>query len=303
MAKPVKLNQLTSEDIDDTIQWYVAITKFNNEFKFKRDLIEGVAAHNYSNNIFDIFVPIKKFTVEYINSQGKVAHTIITEKILSLYVFFKARLTESLLSYINNLPSCSAVLISGNAVASLDEESVLRYRQLCVVTDDFYKNKKIISKEDPFNNPFNKSLNNLSDNINISNNLVNEKSQVLNNNVFNIILHNEKLMHIQVNELKYKREFAFKKLIFRKILDDEKVVQAYRDTNKKQVICAEGHINFSQINIAKLISIAKKYRINLDSIDLNLINKKGINLDDIYKLQKLIHAETASKKKNKKSIS
>ena len=222
------------------------------------------------DQITDVFVPIKKFTIEYINSLGKISHRTITEKVLSLYVFIKAKMSETLFGYISNLPSCTTLLISGSALSTIDEEQINIYRQQCIINDTFYQGKKIINKEDPyFNSLAINDLNNISLRKRILINIYGMASRINN----------------QIETIREKQLVFYKKMIFPKIYKDEEIVQNYLSHNVDDNLLNQyGHIDFNNLNLSRLRNAARKYNIDFNKIDLNTLNFPAEDLKKLYQL-------------------
>lgn len=222
------------------------------------------------NQITDIFVPIKKFTIEYINSLGKISHRTITEKVLSLYVFIKAKMSKTLFGIISNLPSCTALLISGDALSTVEDEQINMYREQCVINDTYYQGKKIIFKEDPYVNILAKPIvNNLS-----------EREKILIH-----IYGNEKKINNYFDTIKEKELIKYRKYIFPQIYANEIIVQKYLSHNiDNSLLTKTGRIDFDNLNIAKLKTVARKYKLDFNSIDLNTLNFPKEDLEKLYLL-------------------
>ena len=265
-------------------QWYVIVTRSNYEYKVKRDILDGMAGYDFINNIHDIFIPIKRFTIEYLNSANKVRHRIISKKILSLYVFINATMTKELMWWLKNLPSVSTLLMSGNALSTLTDEEINNYRQACIVTDELYKGNKISQRDDPFANDvltLKKSFN--------KENIPMIKEQRHETNILNIIYKNAEFIHNKVVlEQEYKAKLYKTKLIS-KIYKDEIAIKKLTQPNEyiAQVLI-DDRINFNQIDISKLKKLLNKYSLAKNFFNLDNTTVNNINSYDLDKLKNLV---------------
>lgn len=279
MIKRTKLQALNKDLFQNEEKWYVAVTRTNYEFKFKKDLQELVISHNLLDQVTDIFVPIKKFTVEYTNAQNKIANRVINEKILSLYVFFKAKMSEVLYGLISSMPSCMTLLTSGDMLSTLSEEEILNYRKQCAVNTALYKGKKIIKQEDPFNNPlFSFRKANLES-------LSKEQKILLN------IYGNFKRLKDDIFKAQDLSLQRYRKKIIKKIYADEVIVSKYKAKEqpiRREIIFSDGHINFDVLNMQKMFKAMQKFSVDLDNIDETILKKLNINFDDILKLKRKV---------------
>jgi len=253
-------------------QWYIIVTRSNYEYKAKRDILNGIIGHDFLDNVYDIFVPIKRFTIEYLNSANKVHRRIISKKILSLYVFIKASMTKKLMWWLNTLPSVAAVLLSGDVLSTLTEEVVNNYKQSCIVTDELYKGHKIIQKDDPF-------LNEVA--------LLKKPISKEDNNIIDIIYKNEQFVHNRVQLEHEKTTKLYKNQLITKIYKDEKHIKSLFISNKPKILI-DDRINFDQINIGLLKRLLNKYSLMKNFINLDNDMIKNINSYDLDKLKNLV---------------
>ena len=276
-------------------QWYIIVTRSNYEYKAKRDILNNISENNFINNIHDIFVPIKRFTIEYINSMNKVKHRIISKKILSLYVFINATMTKELMWWLKNLSSVATLLMSGNALCTLTEQEVNYYKQNCVVTDELYKGHKIIQRDDPFANDIillKKSLTNIPvKNISV------KKEKTYETNILNIIYKNAEFVHNKVSAQKEYELKLYKTKLLSKIYKDEKVIKTLTQ-QKKHIpqVLIDDRINFNQIDISKLKKLLNKYSLTKNFLNLDNATIDNINSYDLDKLKNLV-AKHIDKKK------
>lgn len=266
-------------------QWYIIVTRSNYEYKAKRDILSGIIGHNFLDNIYDIFVPIKRFTIEYLNSVNKVRHRIISKKILSLYVFIKASMTKELVCWLKNLPSVATILLSGDAFCTLSEEIVNNYKQSCIVTDELYKGNKIIQRDDPF----------LNEVALLKTPTVPEKDISL----MNIIYKNAEFVHNRIVLEKEQKTKLYKTQLISKIYKDEKFIKSLFVSNKPRILI-DDRINFDQINIGTLKRLLNKYSLMKNFIHLNNDMVNNINSYDLDTLKNLVIKYVDKKGKFKK---
>ena len=147
-------------NISKNYEWYTVVTKFNYEAKFVSRLIEQLAKQPAILNYFDdVFVPERKCTVEYKNSQGKMAKRIITDKTMSLYVFVKAKMTEYIYWFIRNTDGCATILATGDSLITIPNNQIITYRDDALIKGNSMKNMQILTKVNPFHNPIHKLKN------------------------------------------------------------------------------------------------------------------------------------------------
>ena len=262
-------------------QWYVIVTRSNYEYKAKRDILDGLIGHNFINNVNEIFIPIKRFVIEYVNSQNKIRHRIISKKILSLYVFINAVMTKELLWYIKNLPSVATVLATGDVLSTVSQDEIDNYKQLCIVDDDIYKGNKIINKNDPYNNEI----------LNLKQSITKQD-----NNILDIIYKNAEFIHNQlIIEQNYKFKLYQNKLI-QKIYKDEKTIKRYMNIMENGVLI-DDRINFNNVDIEAFKRLLNRYSLTRKFIDLDTNLIKNINSYDLDKLKNLVIKFQFKKKK------
>ena len=107
MNKIVSLTAIDFSQVSKDYKWYTIVTKFNYEFKFERDFLEGLSTYNLLDDVQDLFIPAKKFTIEYINAKNITMKREVTEKVMSLYVFIKA----NSVSFFDRLFSLKTILL------------------------------------------------------------------------------------------------------------------------------------------------------------------------------------------------
>lgn len=276
-------------------RWYIVIVRSNYEFKFKRDFVEGLINNELIDFVYDIFVPIKKFTIEWINSQQQIRNKIISEKVVSLYVFVKAQMTNELLNYIKILPSASSVLTIGSALATITDEEAKNYRQQCIVQTTTYKGHKIVKSEDPYEN----AILTIKKKPNHSNKSL---------SILDIILYNEKRLQYQLDlDTKYRQQMI-KDNIIDNIYKTEEFIQS-KMWAKKIPLFIKDRINFKALDINSLskllnkFSLSKKF-LNLDSTTINYINTHDLEyLKNLLAKHQIDSTKTVNKKSfNKKSF-
>lgn len=268
-------------------QWYIIVTRSNYEYKAKRDILNGIVGHNFIDNIHDIFVPIKRFTIEYLNSSNKVRHRIISKKILSLYVFINASMTKELLCWLKNLPSVAAVLLSGDALCTLSDEIVNNYKQSCIVTDELYKGNKIVQRDDPF----------LNEVALLKAPAVQKKEE---DSLMNIIYKNAEFVHNRLILEQEQKTKTYKTQLIRKIYNDEKIIKSLFVNNSARVLI-DDRINFDQINIGLLKRLLNKYSLMKNFINLDNDTVNNINSYDLNTLKNLVIKYVDKKGKSRKN--
>lgn len=183
---------------------------------------------------------------------------------MSLYVFVKANMSSRLLNYIKNLPSCAAVLATGNELSTMTDDEVEDYKKQCLVTEMIYKGCKIVKKENPYINEIN-ILKGIEEKVETENfDDVNKRIKIINN-----------------------------------IYNNESIV---RNQTKNKVLIHD-RINFNALNIELLLRLLNKYSLSKDFLNLNIENIKNINSQDLEKLKSLIAEVKNSSQSKKKDIS
>ena len=270
-------------------QWYVIVTPSNYEYKAKRDIIDGLMGHNFLDNVNEIFVPIKRFTIEYINSQNKIRHRIISKKILSLYVFINAIMTKELLWYLQNLSSIATVLASGGVISTVSNEEIENYKQLCIVEDNIYKGNKIINKEDPY----------INDIFILKKSLIKETKQEI--NIINNIYKNADYIHNKIIYEQNQKIKVYQSILIQKIYQDERFIKS-KFIKPINNLLIEDRIDFNQINIETFKKLLNKYSLTRKFINLNTDLIEDINSYDLEKLKNLVikYQSQQSLKKGKK---
>lgn len=153
MAKALTKTPIDFSETPTGFRWYTVVTRFNYEQKFMHDFLEGLEAHNFLDLVEDIFIPAKEYSLEYENSKGKKVYRNVTDKVISLYVFIKAKMTDRLYWYMRNTAGCATVLATGGALNILSDEEVYKIRTDCIVKEKVIKDMKVSSSKDPFFNP------------------------------------------------------------------------------------------------------------------------------------------------------
>lgn len=153
MAKALTKTPIDFTELPTGFKWYTVVTRFNYEQKFMHDFLEGLEAHNFVDLVEDIFIPAKEYSLEYENSKGKKAYKTVTDKVISLYVFIKAKMTDRLYWYMRNTAGYATVLATGESLNVLSDDEIFRIRTNCIVKEKEIKDMKVASSKDPFFNP------------------------------------------------------------------------------------------------------------------------------------------------------
>lgn len=252
----------------DTSQWYVIITRSNYEFKFKRDVLDNIISNKALNTVENIFVPIKKFTIEYVNSAKQIKHRIVTDKIISLYVFLKAKMTKELLNFIYTIPSAIAILTVGSELSTVTEEEIENYKQQCIIDTPYYKGCKIIKSENPFVNDI--------ELVKYNNGLIASLSPV------------KQVPQLLIDEEIKQDDNTHNKIITTIYKNEQKIKAATAEASNKQKVITDTRINFDQININRLSKLLNKYALAKEFNNLDFNSIPNINSNDLEQLKQLL---------------
>jgi len=124
MAKIAILQNIVLDD-KESFQWYTIVTKFNNEKKFRDDVLDGLKNNPILNGkIKEIVVPIKEELIEKLNANGKPITRKKVTKIYPNYVFVNCILDDDVWSYFKNKASMSCVLASAGVPAKVESNYI-----------------------------------------------------------------------------------------------------------------------------------------------------------------------------------
>ena len=245
--------------IPEEPQWYIVTTRTNYEFKYKHDFLEGLEAHNLKHLVKDLFIPIKKCICQ--NGKNK---KVITEKIISLYVFIKCIMTDNLYTYMHGIAGFTSLVSIGGSPSTIDEARINEYRHMCDVPP-IYNNMVVLSKEDPYLNPIDQTI-------------INDTHKQIINNIYNL----EK--QVKLNILHDK--------IIKKIYRDEILVKQSSLLTKEE---NKETIDFNELNLSELTKKLNRYHLTREFMNLTTLPDTMSENDkqNIFLIQSLL----AGKKK------
>jgi transcription antitermination factor NusG len=122
-------------NVSSQAEWYTVVTKFNYEQKFVKDLYAGLRNIGLEENILEVVIPNKEHHQLIVDSKGKEKDKVTIEKVMPLYVFVKAVMTEKVFYYLRNTAGCANIMAAGGSLLTMTEDEIIKIKNQCGIKD------------------------------------------------------------------------------------------------------------------------------------------------------------------------
>ena len=147
MGQKMPVIPVNFENVSKKPCWYTIVTKFNYEAKFVNDLYAGLKNIGLEDNILEVVIPNKEHRETVIDKKGKKKEKVTIEKVMPLYVFVKAIMTERVFYYLRNTAGCANIMAASGSLLIMTDDEINKIKQQCGLLEKEKQDKIKAAKE------------------------------------------------------------------------------------------------------------------------------------------------------------